>query len=308
MAELGAGVAILLATRNGAQFLPEQLETYVSQSVSDWRLFASDDASEDSTVAILQDFQSRVRQEVSIRRGPSKGFCENFMSLARDPTIRAEYYAFSDQDDIWENDKLRRAVAQLDQIPAELPGLYFSRTELIEESGCATIGMSPLFRRPPSFSNALVQNIGGGNTMVFNNKTKLLLERTQVPVVSHDWWTYQIVSAAGGIAIYDPISSVKYRQHAQNVVGSNIGWRARLRRGGLLLGGRFAHWNKVNLGALRSMSPSITKSNLEVLERFDRSRRTKLAGRLWHLRRSGAYRQTALENLSLYVAAALNKL
>jgi hypothetical protein len=56
------------------------------------------------------------------------------------------------------------------------------------------------------------------------------------------------------------------------------------------------------------MSPSITKSNLEVLERFDRSRGTKLAGRLWHLRRSGAYRQTALENLSLYVAAALNKL
>src|SRR6266480_5199085 len=161
-------VAILLATKDGAEYLEAQLNSFSQQSITNWSLYVSDDGSWDSTLRIVETFKRHVRQPVAIRQGPKLGFCENFMSLARDRRIRADYYAFSDQDDIWMSNKLERAIDRVTKVSAGTPALYCSRTELIDKAATKAIGMSPLFVREPSFRNALVQNIGGGNTMVFN--------------------------------------------------------------------------------------------------------------------------------------------
>ena len=54
-----APIAILLCTFNGARFLPQQLASYEALDFTDWRVFASDDGSQDATLALLQDFQNR---------------------------------------------------------------------------------------------------------------------------------------------------------------------------------------------------------------------------------------------------------
>src|SRR5262249_21670001 len=142
-------------------------------------------------------------QRVTLREGPRLGVTANFLSLAADPTIDAEYFALSDQDDVWHADKLSRAVAWLAGRPHATPALYCGRTALMTEDG-RCYQLSPLFRRPPGFRNALVQNIGGGNTMVFNRAAKKLVETAgRQPVVVHDWWIYQLISAAGGDVFYD---------------------------------------------------------------------------------------------------------
>ena len=66
-------------------------------------------------------------------------------------------------------------------------------------------GFSPLFSKPPSFANAIVQNIGGGNTMVFNNALRALLREAgkDVSVISHDWWSYIVAAGCGGKIFYD---------------------------------------------------------------------------------------------------------
>jgi hypothetical protein len=56
-----------------------------------------------------------------------------------------------------------------------------------------------LFVFPPSFRNALVQSIAGGNTMVFNVALKRLIENAgPLDVPSHDWWVYILVTGSGG--------------------------------------------------------------------------------------------------------------
>src|SRR5579864_1212921 len=103
-------VAILLCTFNGARFLPQQLASLEAQDFSDWRLFASDDGSQDETLALLQDFQKKHgAAKVHIRQGPRRGFVANFLSLICDPAVQGACYAFSDQDDVWLPDKLSRA-------------------------------------------------------------------------------------------------------------------------------------------------------------------------------------------------------
>ena len=246
-----ARVAILMGTKNGAAFIDAQLQSIADQTHDNWMLMVSDDGSDDETIAKVKRFAANHRQEVTIRMGPGKGACANFLSLANDPSIEADYFAFSDQDDIWHKDKLQRALAWLATSPADVPCMYCGRTELMTIDG-RSYGLSTLFTRPPGFQNALVQSLGGGNTMVFNRAAKKLLEEAAtIDVVLHDWWVYQLVSAAGGMVHYDPEPVLKYRQHPHNVIGSNLGLRSGLIRLRMILNGRFRSWNGTNIAALQ---------------------------------------------------------
>ena len=131
--------------------------------------------------------------------GPNKGFAVNFISTLINIPDDYSFYAFADQDDIWLENKLSYGIDILLKQNMNNPNLFCGRTELVNHYG-KKIGMTPLFKRSPSFRNALVQSIAGGNTMIFNSKTKDLLKQVDLSktVVSHDWITYLFVSAVGG--------------------------------------------------------------------------------------------------------------
>lgn len=304
-----ARVAILMCTKNGAAFLGDQLQSIADQTHENWTLIASDDGSTDETRAILGRFIEAHHLKAAVRSGPGKGVRENFLSLATDPAIDADYFAFSDQDDVWHRDKLRRALTWLAAVPDDVPALYCGRTELMSTDG-RSYGFSPLFNRPPSFQNAIVQNLGGGNTMVFNRAAKKIVETASTfEVVLHDWWLYQLVSAVGGMIHYDPQPTVKYRQHLDNLIGSNQGSYARFARLHMMLSGRFRDWNNTNIAALRRVPHHLMPSkNREVLELFEKARFGSLPNRLAYLKRSGVYRQTVLGNLGLIAAVILRKI
>ena len=299
-----AHVAILMGTCNGARFLRGQLDSIAAQSHRDWTLFVSDDGSTDATRAILAAFAAGQGGRVVVRPGPCRGFAANFLGLAGDQGIRADYYAFADQDDLWHPGRLARGLARLGALPAERPALYGGRTRLIGEDG-APRGLSPEFRAPPGFSNALVQSIAGGNTMLFNRGVKRLLEAVpDVAVVAHDWWLYQLVSGAGGAVIYDPEPFVDYRQHPGNLIGGNQGVLAKGERLRLLMAGRMAEWTDVNLAALEAALEVLTPEARAKVALMRRARGRGLWRRLALMRRLALYRQTRAGTLSLWLATA----
>lgn len=304
-----ARVAILMGTKNGARFLVDQLKSIADQTHANWSLVVSDDGSTDKTKEIIARFARDRPQTVVVRHGPEKGVSANFLSLATDPSIDADYFAFSDQDDVWNPDKLARALDWLATVPHDVPGLYCGRTELMTADG-QSYGFSPLFTRPPAFQNALVQSLGGGNTMVFNRAAKKLLEDVgRIEVVLHDWWLYQLVSATGGAIRYDPQPAVKYRQHRHSLIGSNLGWRARIVRIRMTLNGRFRDWNATNIAALERLPGHLIKpQNRAVLTLFTKATSATLFKRLMYYKQSGVYRQTVLGNIGLVVAAIIKRL
>ncbi|KQZ81978.1 hypothetical protein ASD64_09575 [Mesorhizobium sp. Root157] len=241
-------------------------------------------------------------------KGPGKGFVANFLSLACNPNIEADYFAFCDQDDIWLEHKLEAAVKALSGFSAQ-PAAYFGRVT-IADTGGRSVGASPLFARKPSLENALVQSIGGGNTTVINRAARNILQMAgeDIRVASHDWWTYLAVCACGGTTIYDPTPFVKYRQHGSNVIGENSSMKARLFRTHLLLKGRFSSWIDGNLAALQRLEVAIPAQNLSTISAFTalRHKRNMLA-RAVGLYRLGLYRQTYFGDLSLLIAALLGK-
>ena len=306
----GASVSILLCTFNGARFLPQQLASYEAQGFTDWRLFASDDGSQDATLSLLKDFQKKHGTEkVSIRGGPRRGFVANFLSLLCDPAVQSTHYAFSDQDDVWLPDKLARARRFLMNAPPDKPVVYCSRTRFINDTGAA-IGLSPLFKKPPSFRNALTQSIAGGCTMVLNEAARQLLMRAGADVgcASHDWWIYIAVTAVGGTLFYDPIPSICYREHAHNVIGQNTSPAAQLARARMLWHGRYKSWADMNVAALERIESEMTDENRRIFALFRSSRKQSLVPRVRGLLRAGIRRQTLLGNIGLAAAAVVGKI
>lgn len=303
-------VAILLATYHGQHHLCDQLDSFVAQTHTTWEVWASDDGSKDDTHSILEHYRKQWgAKRLSVHNGPREGFAANFLSLACKAEISADYFAYSDQDDIWEADKLERAVNWLNSVPENVPALYCSRTRLVDEDN-QEIGVSPLFRKAPSFSNALMQNIGGGNTMVLNNAARKLLRIAgdQVGVVTHDWWAYLVVTGCGGHVYYDATPTVRYRQHGSNLVGMNSSWPARFKRIRMLLAGQFRTWNDAHIAALAKLERHLTPDSKVTLERFSRARNRTLIPRLWGLAHCGVYRQTAMGNLGLMAASIFKKI
>ncbi|MCX5875931.1 MAG: glycosyltransferase family 2 protein [Deltaproteobacteria bacterium] len=302
-------MAVLLCTKDGERFLAEQLDSINAQTFSGWKVWASDDGSRDGTLAIFGQYGFLWGGRLSVQPGPERGFAANFLSLVCNEKIIAEYYAFSDQDDIWEVDKLARAVSWLETVPATEPALYCSRTRLIDETG-REIGLSPLFLSPPGFANALVQNIGGGNTMVFNQAARALLQEAgpEIEIVAHDWWAYLIIAGCGGTVFYDPRPMVRYRQQGKNLMGANIGWLPKLVRIRLLLQGRFKEWNARNIKALQGVSRMLTSENRQILKGWAEFRQQPLLPRLLGFNRIGVYRQTPAGNLGLLVAALFRRM
>jgi glycosyltransferase involved in cell wall biosynthesis len=303
-------VAILLCTYNGARFLPAQLSSYDQQTWRDWAVFASDDGSRDETLPILSQYQkTHGPDRVQIRNGPRQGFVINFLNLVCDPAIEADYFAFSDQDDVWEPEKLARAVDLLQRVPAHVPAFFGSRTRLIDDNGHES-GFSPLFPHKPEFRNALVQNIAGGNTMVINAAARehLIAGGARLDLPGHDWWTYLVTTAVGGHVHYDPTPLVRYRVHPGNVMGSNAGLANHARRWHMVARGRFRDWIDHNIAALKPLRGRMTPENAELFDLFSDARNRPFIGRQIGLLKTGIYRQTTLGNLGLIAASLLRRI
>jgi len=303
-------VAILMCTYNGATYLREQLDSFVAQTFSNWSLYVSDDASTDQTHEILAEYQRRWGNDrLTVFKGPCRGFAANFIALVQRAELNADYFAFSDQDDVWFSDKLSRSVNCLEAFGDHTPALYCSRTRLINARHQVT-GLSPLFEKPPSFRNALVQSLAGANTMLINQaaRDRVLHLSEDVPVVAHDWLMYLLVTGSGGQVIYDAAPSLDYRQHGANLIGANTSARDRIMRIHKMLSGRFMRWNDSNLSILHRLEHLLTDENRYVLNCFENCRRSGVLKRIKAFRDAGVYRQTAQGNLSLFVAVCLRRL
>lgn len=303
-------VTILMATWNGAEQLPMQLDSFAAQSLVPTQLIVSDDGSRDGTRQVVSRWAAAHPEiTVHLRDGPRAGAAQNFLSLLRMP-VETDLRAISDQDDVWLPEKLAVACAALAEGPDDQPALYCGRTLEVREdlSGHRLSRGAP---RPPAFAHALVQNIAGGNTMVLNRTgaeaVRAAALRTEDTVI-HDWWIYQVVTGIGGRVIFDDTPHLLYRQHGGNAIGANRGALATLVRVHMLVTGRFSEWCQRNIAAMRRIEDMLTPENRVLLDRFETARGLPPLKSLAAIRRAGFYRQGLRGQLSLYAGALLRRL
>ncbi|MBO6140218.1 MAG: glycosyltransferase family 2 protein [Ruminococcus sp.] len=216
-------IAVLMSTYNGEKYIREQIDSILAQKDVDVTLYIRDDGSSDETRNIILEY---VRQNGNIhlyfdgrnlRPGASflKLLC--FAAKYKGPF---DYYAFSDQDDIWLEEKLIRGIRSIEDIDG--PALYCSNQRIYKNG--EELGLR--FDEPPEIT--LLSNLSSnkmyGCTMVFNNELAQLVRKVRKPgkdylyIRNHDAWTILLAFAVGKV-VYDHDSYILYRIHDNNVVG-----------------------------------------------------------------------------------------
>jgi hypothetical protein len=280
-------ITIALSTWNGAAFIRDQLQSFMGQTHAAWHVIWRDDDSRDATPVILRDFAALSGQgrfeEITDLAGHA-GISASFMRLLR-AAPRDNIVAFADQDDVWMPEKLTRGLAAFARIDPAMPALYCARQILVDRD-LHEMRASARLAEPPGFPQSLAQNIATGCTVMLNQAAASLIANSKAPPATmHDWWSYIVVTAAGGRVLVDEIPVVLYRQHGGNAVGvpSSTLWRA---FGAITRGpGAFMSIFRAHALALAQQPELLTAENRAQLELIMRGLEGGFAARakaLWH--------------------------
>lgn len=231
-------VLILLSTYNGEKYLIEQLESLYRQQGVNINIIVRDDGSSDSTIKILSEYSSRFLN-MTILAEDNIG-CESsfnrLISYANSKMSKFDYYAFCDQDDVWDEDKLFCAVNNLGKFIENPFRLYTSAYRVVDEK--LIFQYNQVFTYRHTLGEALIMNNAIGCTMVF---TKSLLEQAEkrinfdepnkIWMPNHDGLIYMTAIALSAYIYYDATPYIYYRQHGNNLVGAyKASFKNRLKR------------------------------------------------------------------------------
>lgn len=226
-------IAVLLASYNGVKYIKEQIDSILNQKEVDVTIFVSDDLSTDKTVEYLQEIYKGLENIVYLPSGLKFGGAgKNFFRLIRDVDFSSfDFISFVDQDDIWYEDKLIRAIKtiedkQLDAYSSNILAFWEDGKEMI-------INKSSLQAR----YDYLFEAAGPGCTYVLKKDLAIFLQKFICEnwedvnkVELHDWFIYAFARENNYKWHIDEKPSMRYRQHTSNQVGANDGLKAKLKR------------------------------------------------------------------------------
>lgn len=218
-----AEVAIVLCTYNGVRYLEEQVKSLFAQEYS-FSIFASDDASTDETAERLSAW---LRPDIDslVKHSSNRGYVRNFeTTLARALESGASYFALSDQDDVWENNRLACGMQKMAEMEKkhgkDTPLLVHSDLSLIDSSEQPIHNSFLSYRRYRISSQrnlAIVLGENGvmGNTILMNQAMVKLCLPFPDQLHVHDYWIAVLAELYGHRALVDkPL--VNYRLHSNN--------------------------------------------------------------------------------------------
>ena len=215
-------IDILLATYNGSKYLHEQLDSILSQSYGNINVIIRDDGSSDNTVMIIKEYEQKDNRVKLLNDNLGNlGFVRNFEELMKNST--SEYLMFSDQDDIWYNNKVETSYTRIKAIE-EINGKscpilvhtnsrimnYETRTKSLFISNCA---------KNSSFENSFFNFFVQGSTMLINESLKREALPFSKEVYLHDRYLHLIAEFIG-VRAYIDMPTMDYRQHSNNEIGS----------------------------------------------------------------------------------------
>lgn len=210
-------VVVLLSSYNGEKYLKEQIDSILTQEGVVVQLIVRDDGSKDSTLDILEGYQTKGK--LKYYSGENKRTAQSFMDLVY-AAPEAEFYAFSDQDDYWLPDKLRIGVEQIKKENCNTPLLYYGMPRIVDEKLNLILPQSATCETMTTFESCLVNSKATGCTMIFNKVLWHILKSARPEyVLMHDAWAHKVCLALEGKVIFDPDVHILYRQHGNNVVG-----------------------------------------------------------------------------------------
>jgi len=213
-------VIILLTTYNGEKYIAEQIESIIEQDYMKWKLIISDDCSTDNTFVICKSYEKTDKRISVQQQKENQGALKNFSKLIQFAKIyfHEKYFMFSDQDDVWNKDKISSCITKIKEEEENIPLLLYTSKQYVNEN-LLKLNINIRDEGKIKLSKLLHQNMGYGCTMLFNDKLVKLLADIPKEFINHDHYVMVMAYLFGTIIFY-PQKTLLYRQHSHNVSGN----------------------------------------------------------------------------------------
>lgn len=225
-------IEVLMSTYNGEVFLKEQIDSILAQEKIDVHLTIRDDGSTDRTVEILKNYESLYPSKIRVITGENLGYKKSFFELLKLAQPDYDFYAFSDQDDIWLPEKCFKAVSVLCEKQNDI-AMYVSAVKICDEN-CKELYTNDFSKRNQSLKSIFVRYSYSGCVMVFTKQLKEMAQRlsSSIPnnymIPSHDFLVSTLAFYYGKCYI-DPKSYILHRRWEQSVTPGGKGLLNRIK-------------------------------------------------------------------------------
>lgn len=262
-------VCVYMSTYNGEKYLGEQIDSILNQRNVEIIICIRDDGSKDDTVKIIKEYIAKGCP-IILERGENMGFAKSFMQASQ-TKIDADYYAFSDQDDVWKKDKLARAIKMMsDREGAVLYGgnIFITDENLqIKGTWCNKknfeIMRDGILRYFPLGYNLY------GCSMVWNREMQELIWQHMPSYISgQDVYVTMLAGAFGEIVI-DKEPMTLHRLHGNNTAGIESNIIKRMIKGyRLYIANGHKELSKVAGEIIESYQTYISEKNIEDIKKM----------------------------------------
>ena len=109
---MGKTIGVIMAVYNGRKYLYEQINSIIDQTLKVNEITIIDDFSIENSDDIIYSFQNTVECNIRyIKHTENKGYSQTFFEAMM--LTQTDYIFFSDQDDIWEKDKVETFIREM---------------------------------------------------------------------------------------------------------------------------------------------------------------------------------------------------
>lgn len=223
-------IKVVMSSYNGKENIGRQLDSILSQTADNVSIFVRDDGSTDSTVEILRTYVN-INSNIQYIEGMNIGWRASFLeALSKCGT--SDYFAFSDQDDVWGKDKLERCLNAIKDEDDRIPTMIHCNRLSVDNNLIPLKKQSIKHAKPCSRKNALTQEYAQGCTILMNSRARdLVLRYKPCAEAPHDFWTGLICYYFGKVYYLDDrlIKHVQYRTNQSSAGNINKGRFKRLK-------------------------------------------------------------------------------
>lgn len=225
-------VLVLMATFNGINWINQQIESILNQKYVNITVYISDDGSTDGSIDLIDELIKKYSNITVLKSKITGSAGQNFYSMIINVNEKNfDYIAFADQDDVWNQDKLCGQIALMkkhsaEAVSSDVIAFFDNHKEILITKS-----------QPQRRWDFLFESAGPGCTYLISpwllGKIREQLLNNKSPakeVVHHDWLAYAVCRSYGAKWLIDSKPTLRYRQHGSNVVGANIGLKAKRNR------------------------------------------------------------------------------
>ena len=217
--------AVVMCTYNGEKYILEQLESIYNQTRQPDEVLIQDDCSTDETVKVVREFISEHNLGstwcISVN-DENLGWKRNFMMTMKKSS--ADLIFPSDQDDIWDKDKIRIMSTICEQNP-EIELLVSRHVPFENKTGKEAYIYQPSLGNEDvskvGFSGAFYETLRQGCTHAMRRRLLQYIDTMWNEDWPHDQFFWCIAIARGTLYSYNkPL--VRYRRHKHVNTPSNL--------------------------------------------------------------------------------------